>query len=72
MLRLHLSIDMDWYVHRSVMPLYSWRMLNEPYAELYFRIPTVERRWNFEVNLLHKPFESLRDRGVLMPLPSQP
>jgi hypothetical protein len=66
-LRLHLSIDMDWRIHRSVTPLYSWRMFRKPNAELHFGIPTGGQQWNIEVNLLDKPLESLRDRGVIMP-----
>jgi hypothetical protein len=66
-LRLHLSIDVDWHVYESVTPLYSWRMLDELKAELHLRNPTGGQWLFFEVNLLDKPLESLRDRGVLMP-----
>lgn len=68
MLRLHLSIDVDWHINRTIAPLYAWRMLNVHDAELHRGTPGGEgQRWTFEVNLLDKPLESFRVRGISMP-----
>jgi hypothetical protein len=41
-LRLYLSINVDWHINGTVVPIYAWRMLNVYNAELYLRIPDEE------------------------------
>jgi hypothetical protein len=66
-LRLHLSIDVGWHINGTIVPMYAWRMLNVHDAELHLGIPDGEgQRWTFEVNLLDKPLESFRVRGISM------
>jgi len=60
-LRLHLFIDVGWHINGTVVPMYTWQMLNVHDAELHLGIPDGEgQRWTFEVNLLDKPLESFR------------
>jgi hypothetical protein len=67
-LRLHLSIGWGWYFNGTAAYLDLWRILAAPYAELHLAsLAENAPRRTFEVHLLNKPFESLRNRGVYMP-----